>query len=128
MHAVVWLQRGVHRRDHASLASFVLLNTNEMSALSEGILIAVCLLTWTEICSSQRFQINRKASEDYFTIPSSKCGKNDCRVLYKARKDSKNCKCVCDSTFSFYKELNWICIGNAKARKLFGKFFNLLFI
>lgn len=91
-----------------------------MSALSEGILIAVCLLTWTEICSSQRFQINRKASEDYFTIPSSKCGKNDCRVLYKARKDSKNCKCVCDSTFSFYKELNWTCIGNAKARKLFG--------
>ena len=99
-----------------------------MSALSEGILITVCLLIWTESCSSQHFQINRKASEDSFTIPSSKCGENDCSVLYKAEKDKNNCKCVCDSTFSFYKELNWTCTGNAKARKLFGKLFNLLFI
>lgn len=98
-----------------------------MSALSEGILIAVCLLIWTEICSSQRFQINRKASEDSFTIPSSKCGENDCSTLYKAKKDKK-CKCLCDSTFSFHEELNWTCIENAKARNLFGKLFNLLFI
>ena len=98
-----------------------------MSALSEGMLIAVCLLIWTEICSSQRFQINRRLSLDYFTIPSSKCDRNDCSALYKAKK-VKNCECVCDSTFSFHKEMNWTCIGNAKARNLFGKLFKLLII
>ena len=100
-----------------------------MSALFEGIFIAVCLLIWTEICSSQSFQINRIASKDSFTIPSSECSRNDCSALYKAKKGGrKNCECVCDSTFSFRRELNWTCIGNAETRNLFGKVFNLLFI
>lgn len=103
-----------------------------MSALFEGIFIAVCLLIWTEICSSQSFQIKREASGDYFTIPSSKCGKNDCSTLYNAKnlkQGTTDCECVCHSTFSFHKELNWTCIKNAKkTRNLFGKLFNLLFI
>lgn len=102
-----------------------------MSALSEGILIAVCLLIWTEICSSQRFKINRnsKVSKDDFTIPSSNCGENDCSALYNAtRKDEKNfCKCECEGTFSFHKEFNWSCLSDVKTRNLFGKQFNLLF-
>lgn len=101
-----------------------------MSTLFEGIFVAVCLLIWTEICSSQSFQINRRESKDYFTIPSSECGENDCRALYKAKKTKggRNCECICDSsTFSFHKKLNWTCIGNAETRNLFGKLFNLLF-
>lgn len=103
-----------------------------MSALFEGIFIAVCLLIWTEICSSQSFQINRIASKDYFTIPSTECSPNDCSALYNAKKGkhgTTDCECVCDSTFSFHKELNWTCIKNArKTRNLFGKLFNLLLI
>ena len=102
-----------------------------MSALSEGILIAVCLLIWTEICSSQRFKINRnsKVSKDDFTIPSSNCDENDCSALYNAtRKDEKNfCKCECEGTFSFHKEFNWSCLSDVETRNLFGKQFNLLF-
>ena len=103
-----------------------------MSTLFEGIFIAVCLLTWTEICSSQSFQINRIASKDYFTIPSTECSPNDCSALYNAKKwkhGTTDCECVCDSTFSFHKELNWTCIKDAKkTRNLFGKLFNLLLI
>ena len=103
-----------------------------MSALFEGIFIAVCLLIWTEICSSQSFQINRIASKDYFTIPSTECSPNDCSALYNAKKwrhGTTDCECVCDSTFSFHKELNWTCIKDAKkTRNLFGKLFNLLLI
>lgn len=103
-----------------------------MSTLFEGIFIAVCLLIWTEICSSQSFQINRIASKDYFTIPSTECSPNDCSALYNAKKwkhGTTDCECVCDSTFSFHKELNWTCIKDAKkTRNLFGKLFNLLLI
>ena len=103
-----------------------------MSTLFEGIFIAVCLLIWTEICSSQSFQVNRIPSKDYFTIPSTECGPKDCSALYNAKKwkrGTTDCECVCDATFSFHKELNWTCIENAKkTRNLFGKLFNLLLI
>lgn len=96
--------------------------------LSKKIIVAVCLLTWTEVCSSQNFKINRRNSrdKDFFTIPSSVCDPRNNNVdlctTYNAQKDKKNCDCFCSdhsATFTFRNQ-SWSCLKNINARSLFG--------
>jgi len=93
--------------------------------------IALFCLLLTEVCSSENFQIVRKGKpRDSFTIPPTKCDKNNesldyCGEYNATAVNGNPCECVCrenQATFSVYKQ-SWSCLKNEEARMMFGKLF-----
>ena len=89
--------------------------------------IALFCLLLTGGCSSENFSIVRE-TKDSFTIPPTKCDKDNAAVDYCSEynatpKNGKPCECVCDdkeATFSVYKQ-SWSCLKNEEARTIFGE-------
>lgn len=102
---------------------------SEMKILLFTKSVALFCLLLTEVRSSENFKIVRETSpRDTFTIPPSKCDRNNdtfnyCSEYNAAAVKGQRCQCGCHdkyATFSFYKQ-SWSCLKNEDARTFFGK-------
>lgn len=102
---------------------------SEMKILLFTKSVALFCLLLTEVRSWENFKIVRETSpRDTFTIPPSKCDKNNdtfdyCSEYNAAAVKGQRCQCGCHdkyATFSFYKQ-SWSCLKNEDARTFFGK-------